>query len=259
MSSTYPDTALEFETLTTGLELLVKVYDDHHDQFAALGLDLQALHGAAFAVGAAELAIAYAYFVQFGEALAGFEPEMLRELDNQIRERKVAERTWADLALDDGDFWYRTLRMQFAMREGGLEAVGRGEIIRAEIVELYRENPSVKKIIATGSLLGLGFLGMTFAAVQLQKQHGEAQCRAVALDRANHEIEMIGKMARLQGQFTENHLAAFKAVENSYKASVAACGSSLKSVEVEVDPAAGKIVLKVGPGSEGLTQGEGGH
>jgi len=254
MSFSYPDTAVEFETLTTGLELLVKVYDDHHDdRFAALGLDLEALHGAAFAVGSAELAISYAHFVQFGEALAGFAPGMLRELDNHIRERNVAERTWADLALEDEDFWYRTFRMQFAMREGGLEAFGRGEIIRAELVEVYRENPSIKKIIATGSLLGLGFLTMTFGGVQIHKETDTAQCRAVAFQRAEHDTEKIRQMAKFEGRFTEHHLKALQAVQDTYKASIAACGSSLKSIEVEVDLPTGKIVLKLGPGSQGST------
>lgn len=249
--TTYIDAFLESET--PSLELLVKVHDDN--RFAALGLDLRALHGAAFAIGAAELGIAYAHFVQFGEALAGFEPGMLQELDYEIRERRVAQRTWAELALDEGDFWYRLFETQLARREGGLEAFGRGDIIRAEMIDIYRENPSVKKILATGSLLGLGFLGLTFGAVQTMKQLHEPQCRMAALQSAEHDKDTIRRMARLEGRFTENHRAAWQAVEDSYKTSVAACGSALDSFSVEVDFAASKVALVLG--SRGSAQEKG--
>jgi len=240
--ATYIDTLPEFGALS--LELLVKVHDG--DRFAALGLDLRALHGAMFAVGAAELGIAYAHFVEFGEALAGFAPGLLKELEYEIRDRKVAQRTWADLALDDRGLWHQMFELQFDRREGGMDAVGRGDIVRAEIVEVYRENPSVTKIIAIGTLLGVGLLTLTFGSVQIMKQRDAPQCRVAALQSANLDKQTIQRMARLEGRFTENHRAAWQAVEDSYKTSVAACGSALDSFRIDADFPARKFALVLG-------------
>jgi len=207
-------------------EITVRTYDGAG--YASLGHDLMGLDTVLECVRVAEVAAAYWTF-PFG-AFNTYSLHALMDFEAIIS--RPSPSTWVD-AFSNQDHWLDVYgRVQ--SRRGGYWAVGDGEILRVEFIDLYKENPTVKKILVTGFLAAQIFLAGCFGGVQLIKEGDAEQCRQEYIDYGQHLSEAVFQQARLEGRLTEQHLKALEAIQTTVNTGTAACGSKLDKFQVGV-------------------------
>lgn len=235
------------EALTKSIEsnerfsIMVKTHEG--DGYASLGLDLIGLDAVLECVGIAEVATAYWMFESGDLSFSAYSPNMLSEFGGMISGSNSPENLMD--AFTSQDHWLDVYHTQIAQRRGGRWAVGDGEILRVELVELYKENPTVKQILVTGFAGTLIFLGGTFGWVHVKKENGAQQCQQQFLEYGQKGREPILKQAKLEGRLTEHHEKALQAIENTVTTGIAACGSKLDEIDAGIDITKEGIALHV--------------
>ena len=144
-------------------------------------------------------------------SISAYSPDELAEFGEMISGPNTPE-TLID-AFANQDHWLDVYRRQIARRRGGYWAVGDGEILRVELVEIYKENPTFKEILIAGAISAQLVLVGAFGWVQVKKQNGMEQCQQQFLEHAQKSQEQIMKQARLEGRFTEQHQKAWDALQ----------------------------------------------
>jgi hypothetical protein len=213
------------------LEIRTRAYDGNG--YASLGLDLRVLTAVFETIGIAEVAATYWGYGQMSFP-TGFE-KPLPGLSLALFDRSVSavdrSTTWVD-ALANQEDWLDLYKQQFFFPRRAYWAVGNGKILRVELVELSKENPTVTKIIVSGFTAATLFLATCFGGVHLVKTIGEERCRQDYFDYSNRQTEIIMTQAKLEGRFTRNHEVALGRIQNSLKAGIAACTANMDEIDV---------------------------
>jgi hypothetical protein len=203
--------------------------------YASLGSDLIGLNAVLECVGIAEVAYAY-WTLQSGDySISPYSQDSLAEFGGMISASNRPE-TLID-AFRNQDHWLGVYRRQIARRRGGYWAVGDGEILRVELVYVYKENPTIKEILIAGAISAQLILVGTFGWIQVQKQEGVEKCQEQYLKYGEKGHEQLMKQARLEGHFTEQHKKSWEALQDTVKTGIAACGSKMDQIDagIEVD------------------------
>jgi hypothetical protein len=208
-------------------EIVVRTYEG--EGYASLGHDLIGLDAVIACVGIAEVAASYWTFPS--GAFNTYSPNALAEFGAMISGRK-SPNTWIE-AFTDQDHWL-DVYMRVEGRRGGYWTVGDGEILRVELIDLYKENPTIKKILVTGFAAAQIFLAGCFGGTQVMKERAAQQCRQEYVDYGQHVSDAIFRQARLEGRFTEQHEKALQAIQDTVKTGIAACGSKMDRFQVGV-------------------------
>jgi hypothetical protein len=208
-------------------EIVVKTYDG--EGYASLGHDLISLDAVLACVGIAEVAASYWTFPD--GAFNTYSPQHLAEFGAMISggQRPI---DWVE-AFNDKDLWF-DVYSRVQGRRGGYWTIGDGEILRVELVNLYKENPTVKQIIVSGVASAVFLLAGCFGGVQVMKEKGAQQCRQEQIYYGQHVSDAVFKQARLEGRFTEQHQKALQGVQDTVSTGIAACGSKLDKFQVGV-------------------------
>lgn len=231
------------ESIQSNKHFQMTVKTQEGEGYASLGSDLIGLDAVLECVGIAEVAYAY-WMLQFKDySLSAYTPDMLAEFGQMISGSNRPA-TLID-AFRDQDHWLDVYRRQIARRDGGYWAIGDGEILRVELIDIYKENPTFKEILIAGAISAQLILAGTFGWVQVKKQQGMEQCQKQFLENSQKGQEQIMRQARLEGHFTEQHEKAWDALQDTLKTGVAACESKMDQINAGVEVTEKGVALHV--------------
>jgi hypothetical protein len=226
------------------LELAVRIYDG--DSFAPLGADLEQLEKVLFVAGTAEFIYSYVAYLAGSNEQLPYEIGSFREFEGALSSTSRGVRpSWDDLHRDRRDY-EAIFRRQLYMRTGGLWSVGSSDLLRMELVEIYKQNPTILKILATGVVAIMITLSGCVGGVWIAQERDADHCRVEQIAYGKQLAETIMRQAKLEGKFTPEHGKALAQVQDTVNAGIAACGCHLTGVRIEIDPKAGKVIFEIG-------------
>ena len=91
-------------------------------------------------------------------------------------------------------------------------------------------NPVVLRLDVKGGSRALLAAVLVFGAVQLTKEYGAEACREQYADIADHQTDMLTKIARLQGRWTPELKDSHRVVVEAARVGAAGCGSLLSGL-----------------------------
>ena len=221
------------ESIQSNKRFQITVKTQEGEGYASLGSDLIGLDAVLGCVGIAEVAYAY-WMLESGDySLSAYFPDMLVEFGQMISGSNRPA-TLID-AFRNQDHWLDVYRRHIAQRHGGYWAVGDGEILRVELIDIYKENPTFKEILIAGAMSAQLILAGTFGWVQVKKQQGMEQCQEQFLEYSQKGQEQIMRQAWLEGHFTEQHQKSWEALQDTARTGIAACGSKMNQINAGIE------------------------
>ncbi len=216
------------------LVVTVRIYDEEKRD-APIGADVAVLQSLMFVGGTAEFVYAYAGYLTGDTSAHLYDPPAFSEFERQLRERIGDVRpNWIELYQRRPLFELNTLFLPYiAGRRGGYRAIGSSDIIRLELVDASKENPSVRKIIVSGVAAAVMTISGAFAAVQIIREYNREQCIVEAYNYGNEQAALLAKMGRFHGPMPDESYAKLQDVVN---ARLASCGSPLAGIGVKLGP-----------------------
>jgi hypothetical protein len=200
---------------------------------APLAADVTALDAILFAGGAAELVYSYAAWLAGDEGRLPYSPRAFAEFDDEFGKWVGWNLHWIDLYHERPDACRAVFERMLRRRKGGYWAIGSGDLLRLELVEAWRENPSLRKILVSGAA-GIGFLfTASFSAIQVVKEVDAPTCRQQAYDWGERQTHELLRQGRFEGTLSEQSYQRLQGVVN---ARVAACGSHWRFMKWGLKP-----------------------
>jgi hypothetical protein len=201
MPAIYLRDALALISDGTPLEIKLEIREGANS-FAALDYDLKALNALLFIAGVAEFVSVYIAYRAADlpnpvYSLAAFD-DFTREF---ITPRRQHYFSWVDVVEKDSDLfrsvfdgWIRN------RRNPGTGIAATSETVRLELVEIYKQNPTITKVIAIGSIVSITALGGIVIGANTYITHGAEECRKKhhelniqATDRILENVKRTGK------------------------------------------------------------------
>jgi hypothetical protein len=220
------------------LEISIRIEDG--DRFAGLDVDVKALSALLFCGAIVEEVLRFGDTLYEDHAPRHFFGSMLRMSESAKKDGL----SWVDCYQSRGQFaeLYREI---VRLRRRG-RSIAASAILRLEIVEVYRENPTVPKILATGTSAAIVLLTVTFSSIQLMQERGADHCRSQAYEMAKTNMTFLSAAARREGKWTKEHSGAEDLIMMNMNTSIAACGSNLNGIQLKTKPKEGSVELSMG-------------
>ncbi|HEY3949253.1 hypothetical protein [Phenylobacterium sp.] len=210
---------------------------------------VRALEPILFTAGVAEFIFCYSEFKLNGAAGPTYSPDVLRQFEADIlHELRGRELSFLDFSADERAKYSYLFDRYLRLRRNGAYLASDSETLRVTVVEFFRENPWVFKLIAGGSAAAMIWLSVVFGGVDIAQQADSPQCRAEAAALLETRSAMIMRQAKLEGRMTDADREALKDISNSYNVAVAACQPRLPQVKMTVS--ARGVEIDFGPAED---------
>lgn len=215
------------------LEVVIKIYESESGN-ATLGADVAALWSVQFTGGIAEFTYSYAAYLAGGERGLPYRSEVFQDFEMQFfSDSGIRHKSWIELYEQKHEFCFEVFRRVMTRRDGYHHAVASGDILRLELVEVWRENPSCRMILAKGVTAAILTLAGTFGAVHVMKTYDADRCRQEWIDYGEKQTIMLTKIGRFEGKLPPG---AYDKLQDTVAGGIAACGSPLSAAEVNIGP-----------------------
>jgi hypothetical protein len=184
-----------------------------------LATDVAALDAVQFAAGAAELAYSYAAYLMKDERPVPYSEGQFVEFEAELT-RIGWNRTPA--ARYDAATCYRVIERMLWRRDGGYWAIGSGDLVRLELVEAWRENPSCRKILVSG-VAAVGFLfSATLCGIEIHRELERPDCEQRAFQWERMELDALRQIGEFEGHLSDQK---YQMMQTTLGTSLAGCGT----------------------------------
>lgn len=212
--------------------LVLYVSIDANNQYAALDTIVPTLEAISFCSWICEATYQYIAFIAPTRDVRYVIDPVIGLFEN-LAHAAPSDWSWIDY-YERGPVYDLRLRQLQAMTimPGSIESIPK--ILRLELVSFQKINPSVFKIVATGTMAGVLLLSSAFGAVHLIETVGAQECRQRNIDLTKHEFDELMRQSRREGKLTEIHERSLRDINKALNIKQAACGSSLENIGIEL-------------------------
>jgi hypothetical protein len=214
------------------VDLRVRIFENENLP-APLGLDVQALRAILYVGAVAELIYSHASYLANQTEGLPYTNQVLQEFEKSLQVLHPGGRSaWELYDTDHGRISQIFMQTLLRRSNGFWSAASSEQILRLELLELWKENPSNRKIMATGVAGAVLLLAAAFGFSLLHSEYGAVECRAGWHAYGNEQADRLVSVGKFEGKFPQE---AYDKLQLDVNNGIAACGSQLRGFTITLN------------------------